>query len=85
MFYKNSYIVCMQQIDNTFRAQQKNRTSLALTSHKQRETKIRNLLNNFLGMEHEVLNALSKDLGKSKRPFFWEVYLSIEGSTDGSP
>jgi aldehyde dehydrogenase (NAD+) len=72
MFYKNSYIICMQHIDNTFRAQQKNRTSLALTSHKKRETKIRNLLNNFLEMEHEVLNALSKDLGKSKT----EVYLA---------
>ena len=72
MFYKNSYIIYVQHIDNTFKSQQKNCVSLSLTSSKQRKVKIQNLLNNFLAMEEEVLSALSKDLGKSKT----EVYLA---------
>ena len=71
MFYKNSYIIYVQHIDNIFKSQQKNCVSLSLTNSKQRKIKIQNLLNNFLAMEEEVLSALSKDLGKSKT----EVYL----------
>ena len=62
----------MQNIDNIFSSQKKIHLSLAGTSYKQRQKKIRLLLKNFLAMEEEVLSALSKDLGKSKT----EVYLA---------
>lgn len=62
----------MQNIDHIFNSQQSVCASLAATTYKERQRKIRLLLENFLDMESEVLAALSKDLGKSKT----EVYLA---------
>ena len=56
----------MQSIDITFKSQQEKINALRSSSFKERRSKLKLLLKNFLEMEEEVLAALSKDLGKSK-------------------
>ena len=56
----------MQSIDTVFKAQQEKSFSLRGSSSKERRSKLRLLLKNFLEMEEEALSALSSDLGKSK-------------------
>ena len=56
----------MQSIDTTFKSQQEKSIALRSSSFKERRSKLKLLLKNFLGMEEKVLAALSKDLGKSK-------------------
>ena len=56
----------MQSIDITFKSQQEKSIALRSSSFKERKSKLKLLLKNFLEMEEEVLAALSKDLGKSK-------------------
>ena len=56
----------MQSIDTVFKAQQEKSFSLRSSSSKERRSKLRLLLKNFLEMEEEALSALSSDLGKSK-------------------
>ena len=46
--------------------QQEKSIALRNSSFKERRSKLKLLLKNFLEMEEEVLAALSKDLGKSK-------------------
>ena len=56
----------MQSIDTVFKAQQAKSLYLRNSSVKERRSKLKLLLKNFLEMEEEVLSALSSDLGKSK-------------------
>ena len=56
----------MQTINNVFKAQQAKSLSLRNSSAKERKSKLKLLLKNFLEMEEEILFALSDDLGKSK-------------------
>ena len=65
----------MQSIDTVFKAQQAKSLYLRNSSVKERRSKLKLLLKNFLEMEEEVLSALSNDLGKSKtEALLAEVY-----------
>ena len=65
----------MQSIDTVFKAQQLKSVSLRSSSFKERRSKLQLLLKNFLEMEKEALDALAKDLGKSKtEALLAEVY-----------
>ncbi len=55
----------LENAENLFLSQKEARSSLAKSTHKERKQKLKSLLNNFMKMEGDIVEALSLDLKKS--------------------
>lgn len=55
----------LKNIEGLFLSQKEKCSSLSKSTHKERKQKLKNLLNNFMEMEGEAIEALSLDLKKS--------------------
>ena len=72
----------LSKIKTLFQSQIDNHSALAKSTHNDRKQKLKSLLNNFMDMEQEAIDALSLDMKKSPTESIISEVLGVKTEAD---
>ena len=72
----------LSKIKGLFHSQLEKHSSLAKSTHRERKQKLKRLLDNFMGMEQEAIEALALDMKKSPTESVVSEVLGVKTEAD---